>query len=144
MGRQVGMDHGRGDGWRRGCRRDHRPSRYPNARELRRWARWLRANPRRQLRGALRHRDPDGTVRVCAIGALEELSPCGRFLFWPRLEHLYLRRVVLLNDTLGWTFPQIAAWLEQIAAGLLGPEEALAVASPSAPAGSRLSLVAGG
>ncbi len=99
--------------------------------DLHRWANWLRRNEARQIRGALCGLAPDGSVLVCAIGALEELSNTRPVLFSMTRERRFLRRVVLLNDRLGWTFPQIATWLDRIADGRLSLDEALQIRCPS-------------
>ncbi len=96
--------------------------------ELRLWAAWLRLNAQCQIRGTFRRRQPDGTLRVCAIGALEQIADADvTFLFSPLNEGKFMRRVVLMNDVLGWTFPQIADWLDLIADGALGLREALEI-----------------
>ena len=99
----------------------------PNTTYLQRWASWLRANAHRQTRGAFRRRLGDGTVLVCAIGALEEVPPTGRHLFSMTCEQVYLKHVVSMNDTFGWSFPEIAAWLDRVAAGDVPLREALAI-----------------
>ncbi len=71
-----------------------------------------------------------GPRRVCALGALEEMGLERDWFFSPHLEPQFLRHIVRLNDELGWTFPEIAGWLEQLADGTLTTEEALAVTSP--------------
>ena len=99
--------------------------------ELRRWASWLRTNPDRQARGTFRRRAPDGSLLVCAIGALEEIAgPDVTFLFSPTNEGKFMRHVVLMNDSLGWDFVEIADWLDFVADGRLGLRDALAVRQP--------------
>lgn len=100
--------------------------------ELRQWATWLRLNAPRQAREALRRRQRDGTLHVCAIGALEEIG-AGKaiFLFSLLNEAKFMRQVVLLNDSLGWTFPEIADWLDSIADGALSLGRALGVRVPA-------------
>ncbi len=96
--------------------------------ELRLWATWLRFNAHCQIRGAFRRCQPDGTVHVCAIGALEQIADADvTFLFSPLNEGRFMRQVVLMNDVRGWTFPQIADWLDLIADGALSLREALEV-----------------
>ncbi len=96
--------------------------------ELRLWAAWLRLNAHCQVRGTFRRRQPDGTLRVCAIGALEQIADADvTFLFSPLNEGKFMRHVVLMNDVLGWTFPQIADWLDLVADGALGLREALKI-----------------
>jgi hypothetical protein len=98
---------------------------------IRRWVGWLRANPHRQLRGALRRIAPDGTILRCAIGALDEVPGADApFLFSPHDDERVLRHIVLMNDDMGWTFSEIAGWLELIADGTLSLDEALVVRSP--------------
>jgi hypothetical protein len=98
---------------------------------INRWAEWLRANPHRQLRGALRRIGSDGTVLRCAIGALDEVPGSDvPFLFSPQDDERILRHVVLMNDDMGWTFSEIAGWLELLAGGALALDEALQVRSP--------------
>ncbi len=98
--------------------------------ELRLWATWLRLNAHCQIRGTFRRRQPDGTLRVCAIGALEQIADADvTFLFSPLNEGRFMRQVVLMNDVRGWTFPQIADWLDLVADGDLSLREALAVRS---------------
>jgi len=98
---------------------------------IRGWAEWLRANSHRQLRGALRRIGPDGTVLRCAIGALDEVPGSDvAFLFSPQDDERILRYVVLMNDDMGWTFSEIAGWLELIAEGGLSLDDALQVRSP--------------
>ena len=99
--------------------------------DLHRWATWLRRNAARQVRGALRRVRPDGTVLVCAIGALDEVAFTGAVLFSKTKESRFMTKVVLLNDCLGWTFDEIATWLELIADGSLGLDEALQIGDPS-------------
>ena len=100
--------------------------------ELRQWATWLRLNSPRQTRGVLRRRQPDGTMHVCAIGALEEIGAAeASFLFSPVNEPKFMRQILLLNDSLGWTFPQIADWLDSIAGGTLSLGRALEVRVPA-------------
>ncbi len=99
--------------------------------ELRRWASWLRTNPDRQARGTFRRRAPDGSLLVCAIGALEEIAGADvTFLFSPTNEGKFMRHVVLMNDSLGWDFVEIADWLDFVADGRLGLRDALAVRQP--------------
>jgi hypothetical protein len=70
----------------------------------------------------------DGTLLLCAIGGLEEVPGSDvPHLFSPEHEELFLRHVVWMNDCRGWTFPQIARWLDLIADGTLTPAEALRV-----------------
>ncbi len=96
--------------------------------ELRLWAAWLRLNPQCQIRGTFRQRQPDGTLRVCVIGALEQIADADvTFLFSPLNEGKFMRQVVLMNDVFGWTFPQIADWLDLIADGALSLREALEI-----------------
>ncbi|MCH7799812.1 MAG: hypothetical protein IID28_15430 [Planctomycetes bacterium] len=77
--------------------------------ELRQWATWLRLNAPRQARGAFRRRQRDGTMHVCAIGALEEIGAGeAPILFCPLNEATFIRKVRVMNDSHGWTFPQIA------------------------------------
>ncbi len=96
--------------------------------ELRLWAAWLRRNAQCQIRGTFRRRQPDGTLRVCAIGALEQIADADvTFLFSPLNEAKFMRHVVLMNDVFRWTFPQIADWLDLIADGDLGLREALEI-----------------
>ncbi len=98
---------------------------------IRRWAEWLRANPHRQLRGALRRIGPDGTLLRCAVGALDEVPGSDvPFLFSPRDDERILTHVVLMNDDMGWTFAEIAGWLELIAGDALAVDDALQVHSP--------------
>ncbi len=100
--------------------------------ELRRWARWLRTNPDRQARGTFRKRAPDGSLQVCAIGALEEIAAADvAFLFSPTNEGKFIQHVVLMNDSLGWSFVEIADWLDLIADGQLGLQDALAIRQPT-------------
>lgn len=107
------------------------------AADIRRWAAWLRASAARQARGSLRRVRSDGTVRVCALGALEELAGIRPVLFGARVEARFLRRVVHLNDEAGWSFDQIATWLELIARGALSLDDALRVrVVPVSPAGA--------
>jgi len=95
---------------------------------LRLWAEWLRLNAQCQIRGTFRRRQPDGTFHVCAIGALEQIASADvTFLFSPLNEGKYMRQIVLMNDVRGWTFPQIADWLDLVADGALSLREALAV-----------------
>ncbi len=97
---------------------------------LRRWAVWLRGNPRRQARGRLRARLPDGSIAWCALGGLEEADPEGvPILFCAALERRFLRHVVALNER--WTFGEIAEWLTLLADGVLSPAEALRVHDPA-------------
>ena len=107
--------------------------------ELRRWARWLRTNPDRQVRGTFRKRAPDGSMLVCAIGALEEIAGTDvTFLFSPTNEGKFMQHVVLMNDSLGWSFGEIADWIDLVADGQLGLRAALAIRQPtdlSAPYG---------
>jgi len=99
---------------------------------LRRWASWLRTNPDRQARGTFRKRAPDGSLQVCAIGALEEIAGTDMaFLFSPTNEGKFMQQVVLMNDSLGWSFVEIADWLDLIADGRLGLRDALAVRQPT-------------
>ena len=99
--------------------------------ELRQWATWLRLNEPRQARGVLRRRQRDGTLHVCAIGALEEIGAAeATFLFSPVNEPKFMRQILLMNDSLGWTFPQIADWLDSIADGTLSLGRALEVRVP--------------
>lgn len=99
-------------------------------RELRHWARWLRTNPERQIRGTFRRRGADGALQVCAIGALEEIAGSDvTFLFSPTNEGKFMQQVVLMNDSLAWSFPEIADWLDLVAEGALSLREALAVRS---------------
>lgn len=101
-------------------------------RELRRWATWLRTNPHRQVRGTFRRRTADGEMQVCAIGALEEIAGSDvTFLFSPASEGKFMQHVVLMNDTLGWSFNEIAAWLDHVADGTLSLRQALAVRTPA-------------
>ena len=101
-------------------------------RELRKWARWLRANPRSQVRGTFRKRTPSGSLEVCAIGALEETADSNvTFLFSLTNEGKFMQHVVLMNDSLGWTFTEIADWLDLVADGDLSLREALAVRRPA-------------
>ena len=73
----------------------------------------------------------DGTVHWCALGGLEEVRHTGStFLFSTLLESECMTQVVRMNDTDGWTFPQIARWLDLIADGALSLEEALRVRTP--------------
>ena len=96
--------------------------------ELRLWAAWLRLNAHCQIRGIFRRRQPDGTLRVCVIGALEQIADADvTFLFSPLNEGRFMRQIVLMNDVRGWTFPQIADWLDLVADGALSLREALAV-----------------
>ena len=105
-----------------------------NVEVIRRWADWLRANSHRQLRGALRRVGPDGTLRRCAIGALDEVPGSDvAFLFSPQDDERVLRHVVLMNDDMCWTFSEIAGWLELIADGELSLDDALQVRSPRDP-----------
>jgi hypothetical protein len=98
---------------------------------IRSWAKWLRANSHRQLRGALRRIGRDGMVRRCAIGALDEVPGADvPFLFSPQDDERVLRYVVQMNDDMGWTFTEIAGWLELIAEGTLSLDDALEVRSP--------------
>lgn len=100
--------------------------------DLRRWATWLRANAHRQVRGRLRQVMPDGALHWCAIGGLEELRETGsKTLFSRRLEAECIEHVVWLNDRRGWTFPQIADWIDRIADGVLELHEALMVQAAS-------------
>ena len=100
--------------------------------DLRLWARWLRTNPQRQVRGTFRKRAPDGSLLVCAIGALEEIAGADEtFLFSPANEGKFIQLVVLMNDSLGWNFVEIADWLDHIADGRLGLRDALAVRHPT-------------
>jgi len=100
--------------------------------ELRQWATWLRLNAPRQARGALRRRQPDGTMHVCAIGALEEIGAAeAPILFCPLNKATFTRKVRVMNDSLGWTFPQIADWLDSIADGTLSLGRALGVRVPA-------------
>ncbi len=100
--------------------------------ELRRWARWLRTNPDRQVRGTFRKRAPDGSMLVCAIGALEEIAGTDvTFLFSPTNEGKFMQHVVLMNDSLGWSFGEIADWIDLVADGQLGLRAALAIRQPS-------------
>ncbi len=100
--------------------------------ELRQWATWLRLNAPRQARGALRRRQPDGTMHVCAIGALEEIGAAEvPILFCPLNEATFIRKVRVMNDSHGWTFPQIADWLDSIADGTLSLGRALGVRVPA-------------
>ena len=95
---------------------------------LRLWAAWLRLNAQSQIRGTFQRRDPDGTLLVCAIGALEQIADADvTFLFSPLNEGRYMRQIVLMNDLRGWTFPQIADWLDLVADGALSLREALEV-----------------
>ena len=95
---------------------------------LRLWAQWLRFNAQCQIHGTFRRRQADGTYHVCAIGALEEIADSDvTFLFSPLNEGKYMRQIVLMNDVRGWTFPQIADWLDLVADGVLSLREALAV-----------------
>jgi hypothetical protein len=78
-----------------------------------------------------RKRVADGTLHVCAIGALEEVAGSDvAVLFSPANEGRFIQHVVLMNDSLGWTFAEIADWLELIADGQLGLRDALAVRQP--------------
>ena len=98
---------------------------------IRRWARWLRTNPHRQVRGTFRKRAANGSRQVCAIGALEEIPGADvAFLFSPTNEGKFIQHVVLMNDSLGWTFVEIADWLDRIADGHLGLRDALEVRQP--------------
>ena len=100
--------------------------------QLRRWASWLRTNPDRQARGTFRKRAPDGSLQVCAIGALEEIAGADvTFLFSPTNEGKFIQHVVLMNDSLGWSFVEIADWLDRVADGRLGLRAALAIRQPS-------------
>ena len=88
-------------------------------------------NPDRQVRGTFRKRTPDGWLQFCAIGALEEIAEADvTFLFSPTNEGRFMQHVVLMNDTLGWTFGEIADWLELVADGALSLREALVVRHP--------------
>ena len=99
--------------------------------ELRRWASWLRTNPDRQARGTFRKRASDGSLQVCAIGALEEIAGADvAFLFSPTNEGKFIQHVVLMNDSLGWGFVEIADWLDLVADGQLSLRAALAVRQP--------------
>ncbi len=99
--------------------------------ELRHWARWLRRNQDRQVRGTFRKRTPEGLLQVCAIGALEEIAAADvTFLFSPTNEGRFMQHVVLMNDSLGWNFCEIADWLDLVAGGALSLREALAVRHP--------------
>ena len=111
---------------------------------IHRWAEWLRANSHRQLRGALRRVGPGGVVFRCAIGALDEVPGSDvSFLFSPQDDERLLRHVVRMNDDMGWTFSEIAGWLELVAEGTLPLDDALRVRSPGdlpprrPPAGQR-------
>jgi len=100
--------------------------------ELRCWARWLRANADRQTRGTFRKRAPDGSLQVCAIGALEEVAGADvTFLFSPTNEGKFIQHVVQMNDSLGWSFAEIADWLDLVADGELGLRAALAIHQPA-------------
>ena len=100
--------------------------------ELQQWAAWLRLNESRQVRGAFRRRQRDGAVHVCVIGALEEIAAAeATFLFSPMNEPKFMRQVLLRNDSLGWTFPQIADWLDGIADGTISLGRALEVRIPA-------------
>jgi hypothetical protein len=91
----------------------------------------MRMNPDRQVRGTFRKRAPDGALHVCAIGALEEIAGADvTFLFSPTNEGNFIQHVVLMNDSLGWSFVEIADWLDCIADGDLGLRDALAVRQP--------------
>ena len=71
-------------------------------------------------------------MHVCAIGALEEIGAAeASFLFSPVNEPKFMRQILLLNDSLGWTFPQIADWLDSIAGGTLSLGRALEVRVPA-------------
>lgn len=99
--------------------------------ELRRWARWLRTNPHRQTRGTFRKRAADGSRQVCAIGALEEIAGADMaYLFSPTNEGKFMQHVVLMNDSLGWSFGEIADWIDLVADGQLAMRDALAVRKP--------------
>ena len=67
---------------------------------------------------------------MCALGALDELPNTRWVLFSEATEARFMRHVVLLNDCQGWTFGEIATWLELIADGHLGLREALRVRDP--------------
>lgn len=96
--------------------------------ELRQWATWLRLNAPRQARGAFRRRQRDGTMHVCAIGALEEIGAGeAPILFCPLNEATFIRKVRVMNDSHGWTFPQIADWLDGIADGTISLGSALGI-----------------
>ena len=100
--------------------------------ELRQWATWLRLNAPRQVRGAFRRRQRNGTTHVCPLGALEEIGAAqATVLFCPLNEAEFMRRIRLMNDSLGWTFPQIADWLDGIAGGTLSLRRALRVRLPA-------------
>lgn len=102
-----------------------------NASLLRRWAEWLGCNGHRQARGALRRVQRDGSVHWCALGGLEEMSGTDvDVLFCRTLESACLTHVVRLNDEIGWTFVEIARWLECMAEGILQPAEALGIEDP--------------
>jgi hypothetical protein len=74
---------------------------------------------------------PGGTVLRCAIGALDEVPGSDvSFLFSPEDDERILRHVVLMNDDMGWTFSEIAGWLELVADGVLAPDDAVQVRSP--------------
>ena len=101
-------------------------------RVLRRWASWLRMHPDRQVRGTFRKCTPDGILHVCAIGALEEIAGANvAFLFSPANEGKFIQHVVQMNDSLGWSFAEIADWIDCIADGDLSLREALAVRKPA-------------
>ena len=71
-------------------------------------------------------------VDWCALGGLEELDDAGPdALFSDELDRHCLAHVVRLNDELGWTFSEIARWLEWVAEGDLPLYEALAIEDPA-------------
>jgi hypothetical protein len=70
-------------------------------------------------------------MMYCAIGALDEIPGADvPFLFSPQDDERLLRHVVQMNDDMGWTFSEIAGWLELIAGGDLSVDDALLVRSP--------------
>jgi hypothetical protein len=84
------------------------------------------------LRGALRRFGPDGTLLRCAIGALDEVPGSDvSYLFSPQGDEHLLKHIVRMNDDMGWTFTEIAGWLDLIAEGALSPQDALLIHSPA-------------
>ncbi len=116
---------------RRPGRQAHVGDKVENPGIIRTWAAALRANAPRQVRDALRRARPGKPPLVCAIGLLDEVPGSETpVLLSSRLEARFMRRVRMMNDWLGWTFPQIADWLDLIADGAMSPREALRVRHP--------------
>jgi len=98
----------------------------PNVAALRRWSSWLRDHGDRQHRHALRA-VVAGELRVCAVGAVDLCEPATRHLFAVHDDARFLRHVVHLNDHMGWSFDEVADWLDLIVEGLVTPDEALSI-----------------